>query len=93
MAELLERVSSRELTEWMEFARMEPFGSEASYIGHAITAQTVANVNRQRGKKAFKVEDFMPKFERHEQSVDEMIQLAQMLTIGMGGKDMRPSIE
>lgn len=82
-------MSSRELMEWMAYARIEPFGSEANFIGHAITAQTVANVNRPKGKKAYKLEDFMPRFEREEQSVDQMLQVAQMLTIGLGGEDRR----
>lgn len=73
----------------MAFAKLEPFGSEANYIGHAITAQTVANVNRPKGKKAFKIDDFMPKFEREEQSVDQMVQVAHMLTMAMGGEDRR----
>lgn len=89
MAELLERISSRELTEWMQFAKVEPFGSEASYIGHAITAQTVANVNRKKGSKPFKLRDFMPQFEREEQSVGQMVQMAEMLTAVMGGEDKR----
>ena len=74
----------------MAFAALEPFGSEANYIGHAITASTVANVNRGKGRRALKVDEFMPKFEKKAaQSVDEMMQVAQMLTIGLGGKDLR----
>ena len=93
VAELLERISSRELSEWMMFMQVEPFGSEASYIGHAITAQTIANANRQKGKKPYKVKDFMPQFERQEQSVEEMVQFAQVMTLGLGGEDRRESSE
>lgn len=90
MAELLKRISSRELSEWIAFSQLEPFGSEAGYIGHAITASTVANVNRAKGQKAFEVSDFMPKLEgKKDQTVEEMIQIAQMMTIGLGGKDLR----
>jgi hypothetical protein len=48
--------------EWSVFYQLEPFGSEADFMGHAITAATVANANRPKGKAA-KVKDFMPRFE------------------------------
>jgi len=89
-AEMLARMSSAELSEWVAFSTLEPFGAEASYLGHAITASTIANVNRQKGQRAHKVDEFMPKFERKKvQYTDEMLQIAQMMTIGLGGKDLR----
>ncbi len=78
VGELLERISSRELSEWMVFYTLEPFGSQADYLGHAITASTIANLMRDpRKQKAMKPEDFMPKFdeaikERKEKSPEEM---------------------
>lgn len=90
VSELLKRISSREITEWMAFSQLEPFGSKAGYLGHAITASTVANVNRAKGQKAYTAEDFMPAFEgKKKQTVEEMIQFAQVVTLGMGGKDLR----
>ena len=86
---MLSRMSSKELMEWIAFFTLEPFGSEAQFMGHAITASTVANVNRPKGRKAYKPDDFMPKFEKKEQTVDEMIQIAQAMTIAMGGEDKR----
>ena len=86
---MLQRISSAELSEWAAFYLLEPFGGDTAFIGHAITASTVANIHRAKGQRAYKIEEFMPKFEKTEQSVDEMIQVAQMLTIGMGGKDLR----
>lgn len=86
---MLRRMSSRELTEWMAFYALEPFGGDHAYLGDAITASTVANVNRKKGSKATKPGDFIPKFEREAQTVDEMIQVAQMLTVGLGGQDLR----
>lgn len=88
-AEMLERMSSEELTGWMTFARLEPFGSEAGYIGHAITAATVANVNRGKDKQAYEIEEFMPQFEKKEQGVDQMINMAAIITASLGGKDLR----
>jgi hypothetical protein len=83
---MLERMSSQELTEWLAFYTLEPFGGETQYVGHAITAATVANSNRGKGKKAAKVEDFMPKFgPKKAQTVEEQIQFAAMFTAAMGG--------
>jgi len=87
-AELLNRMSSREITEWMAFGQLEPYGAEAFYLGFAIVAMTVANVNRPKDQKAYRVQDFMPG-KKEKQSVAEMIQIAQMMTIGLGGKDKR----
>lgn len=84
-SELLKRVSSREITEWMVFGQLEPYGADAGFLGHAITASTVANVNRAKGQKAFTAQDFMPGFEGKKQSVDEMKQIARTMTIGLGG--------
>jgi len=78
-------VSSYELSEWMAFSTLEPFGADAENLGHAITASTVANVNRGKNDKPYKVEDFMPKFEKETQSPEQMIQIAEMLTIANGG--------
>jgi len=87
--EMLARMSSAELTEWIAFYSLEPFGADADYIGHAIVASTVANRHRPKTEKEHKVEEFMPKFEKKRKSVDEMLQIAQAYTIAMGGKDLR----
>ena len=64
MGELLDRVSSAELTEWMVFYRMEPFGMERGDLQAGIVAATVANVNRdpKKQKRAWEPADFMPQF-------------------------------
>ncbi len=90
VAELLRRISSKEVTEWMAFARLEPIGIDAMYIGFASVAVTIANVNRGKNQKPYKLEDFMPVFgPPKKQTAEEMIQFAQMMTIGLGGKDLR----
>jgi len=74
----------------MIFYQLEPFGTEAEYLGHAITSATIANVNRGKGK-ALQPKDFMPVFQsaKKEQTPEEMLQFAQMMTIAMGGQDLR----
>lgn len=79
-------MDSRELTEWLAFHSIEPFGGDTQYIGHAITASTVANANRPKGKKPMKVSEFMPQIgKRKPQTTEEQIQFAQMLTAALGG--------
>lgn len=61
MAELGNRLSSRELAEWMAYYRIEPWGEERADYRAGTVAATVVNVNRTKGKPA-KPDDFMPKF-------------------------------
>ena len=73
----------------MAFSTLEPFGAKADFLGHAITASTIANVNRGKNTKAYSAEDFMPKFEKQIQSEIQMIQMAEMITAANGGMDLR----
>lgn len=63
--ELLERIDARELTEWMAYAGLEPFGEVRADLRSGIVASVIANVNRdpKRRPRAFEPGDFMPKFE------------------------------
>lgn len=62
--ELLHRISSRELSEWMAYYRIEPFGQEARWLRTGVIASTIANVNRNEKKrsKPFEPSDFIPQF-------------------------------
>lgn len=55
--ELLSRMSSLELAEWMAFSRLEPFGYDVRVDEQlAMTNCILANSN---SKRKFKVDDFM----------------------------------
>lgn len=58
VAELGERMSSHEFSEWMAFYDIEPFGDEWRQSGQIVSA--IANSNRKKGARPFKIEDFMP---------------------------------
>lgn len=58
--ELLARIGSDELTEWMAFYQLEPFGDFRADVRSGIMASTFANANRARDAKPFTPEDFMP---------------------------------
>lgn len=88
--ELLRRMSSRELSQWMVFYQIEPWGAEANMLGHAITASTIANAHRGKRGKRYEPKDFIPKFDRpKKQTTQDMINFAAMMTKMMGGKDLR----
>lgn len=82
-------MSAREFAEWMAYCRLEPFGEERADLRSAIVAKTVADVNTPKGKRRAKLTEFMPRFEKEEQTVDQQIGIAAMLTAAFGGKDER----
>jgi len=63
VAELTRRMPERELSEWMAFAHLEPFGEARADLRAGIIASTIANVHRGKRSKAFKPEDFVPRFD------------------------------
>jgi hypothetical protein len=65
---MLDRVPSKLISEWIEYARLEPFGEERADLRSAIVAATMANLWRGKGSKAAKAEDFMPTFDTPQQS-------------------------
>jgi hypothetical protein len=87
VAELQERMSSAEFSEWIEFYKLEPFGRDAEYEGHALTAAMVQWRSLGKDEKPVKVEDLMPKepTPAKPQTSAQMKQFASMMAIaGMG---------
>ena len=64
MAELQERMTSKEFVEWMAYERIDPFGSTREDIRSAIIAMTIHNKDRRRGQTPAKISDFIPTFSR-----------------------------
>jgi hypothetical protein len=62
MQELLQRMSSRELTEWMCYFALEPWGEERADLRTGILSSLLANIHRDEKKRhdPFTPEDFMP---------------------------------
>ena len=90
VAELLNGISSRELSEWIAFYSLEPFGFEADYLGHAQTCSTVVNVNRKKGSKASTAKDFFPKLDEDKDvSINGAMNYAAALTTAHGGEVKR----
>ena len=51
MAEMLDRMSSRELAEWRAYDRMEPIGEPRADFRLAVLTSILANANRDVSKK------------------------------------------
>lgn len=71
-------LSSRQLSEWMAYDRLEPFGEERADLRAGVVASVIANVNRGKKGKAYSPQDFTLKFgeqeaeEPYKQSTEEM---------------------
>lgn len=60
VGELLSRMSSEELTEWMAYDQLEPIGAYRLDMVGGIISSILANQNRKRGTQPYKPQDFMP---------------------------------
>ncbi len=89
--ELLHRISSRELAEWMAFYSLEPFGEERADLRAAIIATTVANAARdpKRRRRPFRPADFMPRFRERGKNWQEQLMIVEMINAALGGRDLR----
>lgn len=74
--EMLDRIDSRELSEWMAFHNLEPFGDDWRRTG--LTTAAVYNVNITKGKR-LGAEDFMPIVKRVIRSTGKAIASALRL--------------
>lgn len=63
VSELDNTLTSSELSYWMAFYNLKPFGADRDNIHSAIIAATIANVNRGKNQQLFEAEDFMLKNE------------------------------
>lgn len=83
VGELLSRISGQELSEWIAFYSMEPWGCEVEDLREGIISSTIANVNRDPKKqpKPFKPQDFMPTWDKplvKEQTPEEQKRIIEM---------------
>ncbi|MCK9326632.1 MAG: hypothetical protein M0P69_14170 [Bacteroidales bacterium] len=81
--ELLARIDSRELSEWISYYEMEPWGTDVEDWRAGMVASTIANVNRdpKKQRKPYTPKDFMPQRiveQKEEQSWEEQARLLEM---------------
>jgi hypothetical protein len=97
VGELLSRMSSRELTEWEAFTRVEPIGEEREDIRIAILSALIANTSRDIKKKPdpFSPVDFIIDYwepvkpVKQEPNWKANLMMAELITIALGGTDNR----
>lgn len=82
VGELLSRMSSRELSEWMAFFSLEPWGAEVEDWRFGMLASVVANANRdpKKKRKPYEPQDFMPRRDRQpsqEQTWEEQARILE----------------
>jgi hypothetical protein len=87
---LLDRIDSRELTEWEAYERVEgPVGIGRQDHLFAALMAVIANGNRGRGQRAYTASDFMPKWETkagaQEMDGDAMLRAIKGINKAMGG--------
>ncbi len=87
-------MSSRELTEWMAFFSLEPWGTEVEDWRAGLIASTIANVNRdpKKRRKPYEPKDFMPCRDRRpaeEQSWEEQARILEMWARMLQARDGR----
>lgn len=89
VADLDNRLGSAELTEWMAFERITgPLGRRRQDIQAATIAATIANANRGKKGKTFKMTDFLIPYGEREKSPDQMLQMVRSLNAQMGGEEL-----
>jgi hypothetical protein len=62
--EMLASMGSDELTEWMAYYQLEPFGDYRADYRSGVVASTFANAHRANDANPFRPEDFMPFLEK-----------------------------
>lgn len=87
--QLLNNISSRELTEWMGFYNLEPWGTEIEDYRMGATCATIANAHSEKGN--FTPKNFIPKYgdEPDKQSYESQLKTAEMINSLFGGSDRR----
>jgi hypothetical protein len=89
VADLDSRLDSSELTEWMAFEKMSgPLGRRRGDIQAATIAATIANANRGKKGRKFKMTDFLiPYGESGRKSPQQMLAAIKSLNRSMGGEE------
>ena len=76
VAELGDRMSSRELQEWIAYQSITGCldSRQRGDLGAGIVASTIANSNRSSNSKSYSPQDFMPYFEKPKQTPQQAIE-------------------
>lgn len=78
--EIERELNGVQLAEYMAYDQIEPFGAQRVDAGFASVCVTLANINRGKGKRAFRLEEFMLFAKRdRRRTVEEQIGMAHVI--------------
>jgi len=66
-------ISPDEFRSWLAFDRIEPLGGRRADVHAGIIASVVANCNRAKNGKAFKPEEFIPRWGERQKAADPAV--------------------
>jgi hypothetical protein len=94
VAEMLERVSSRELTEWAAYEQLAGPLDQGRRVdaGTGIVSATIANAMRSKKGRRYKPADFAPNWgsgQRPTQTWQQQLAMVEQINRALGGKDRR----
>jgi len=72
-------ISAREFSEWLAYGQIEPWGEQRADMRNALVCCILANAHRGKNQAAFKVDDFMPEFDRQKPSPEALKQKFEAL--------------
>lgn len=88
--ELFDAISDNEFFYWMAFSALEPFGDDRADWHNAMTLSQQANMNRKKGKAAYKPDKFLLRFQtantRPVQNTEQMKEALRAQFYAWGGK-------
>lgn len=88
--EMMSRMSSRELTEWMAYERVcGPIGPSRSDVHAGIVASTVANAMKGKRGKRFEPKDFIPEWDKKEQTWEDQLAIVKRVHGSLTRKERR----
>ena len=96
VGELLSRISSQELAEWIAFYQVEPFGPYVDDLRFGISSTLFANANRdpKARRQPFTLADFMmskgfKKTKPKTQNWEQQLAVVVAINKAAGGQDLR----
>lgn len=81
-------MSAAEFAEWIAFHRIDPWSEYRDDLRMAMLATLTANINRGKGKRPFKVDDFIPTFDppKKQQKPGNIAEIMAFFCRATGGK-------
>jgi hypothetical protein len=86
VAELEQRMSASEISEWIAYDSLEPIGAFRTDYGFAMLAALYVNAHRTKGSQSAKVSEFMPWLPKAATKANDPEKWIAMLKALGGGK-------